>query len=120
MTSSFAHYRCACTCLALAVVLAPLQSKSCAAPPPRQWAVLIGVQEHTENALNLRYTENDVEKLRRVLVERAGLSDDRILRLTDGTVNRQPTKANIARVLPDFLEKAGPEDRVIVFFSGHG
>jgi uncharacterized caspase-like protein len=78
------------------------------------------VQQHEDRALNLRYTESDVKELRRVLVERAGLYGAHILQMTDGTPDRQPTLANLQSALPEFLEKAAPEDRVIVFFSGHG
>jgi hypothetical protein len=97
------------------VAAAPLR-----AAEPQQWAVLIGVERHDESRLNLKYTENDVQRLRQVLVERAGLSSDRILQLTDGTADRQPTLANLYRELPAFLRKPGPDDRVLVFFSGHG
>jgi hypothetical protein len=50
----------------------------------RQWAVLIAVQEHEDASLNLRFTNNDVEQLRRVLVERAGMPGNQILELTTG------------------------------------
>jgi hypothetical protein len=85
-----------------------------------QWAVLIGVQEHTERRFNLKFTENDVQRLRQTLVERAGLSPDYILQLTDGTADRQPTLANLKRELPAFLAKPVENERVLVFFSGHG
>src|SRR5205809_942368 len=38
-----------------------------------QWAVLIGVQKHDEKRLNLRFTNNDVRAVRKILIERAGL-----------------------------------------------
>jgi hypothetical protein len=93
---------------------------------PRQWAVLIGVQKHDEKRLNLRFTNNDVRAVRKILVERAGLPPDHVLQLTepdeDGALNkeRRPTLANLRRELPRFLARAGKDDRVIVFFSGHG
>jgi hypothetical protein len=105
------------------LVLAPAWLAAAAplrADGPQQWAVLIGVEKHEESRINLKYTENDVMRLRQALVERAGLSSDRILQLTDGTADRQPTLANLRRELPAFLRKPGPDDRVLVFFSGHG
>lgn len=86
----------------------------------RQWAVLIGVQEHDNKKFNLRYTENDVKKLRETLIQRAGLFEDRILELTDSGKGGRPTLANLQGKLPDFLAKAAANDRVLVFFSGHG
>jgi uncharacterized caspase-like protein len=94
--------------------------------PPRQWAVLIGVQKHANPLFNLHFPTNDVLALRKVLVERAALPAERILQLADldeiGKENkaRLPTLANLRRELPAFLAKVGKNDRVLVFFSGHG
>ncbi len=88
---------------------------------PKQWAVLIGVQEHEDARLNLRYTANDVRVLRQVLVDRAGIPESRILAMSDDSPQqKQPTLANLRREVPRFLAQADPEDQVLVFFSGHG
>ncbi|HTU90627.1 MAG TPA: caspase family protein [Gemmataceae bacterium] len=107
-----------CVCLAVGCLIS--LGPAARAAEPRQWAVLIGVQEHDERRFNLKFTENDVQRLRQTLVERAGLSSDYILQMTDGTADRRPTLANLKRELPAFLAKPAENDRVLVFFSGHG
>ena len=90
-------------------------------PGPRQWAVLIGVQEHDDARWNLQYTANDVRELRQVLIDRAGMPESRILAMyDDAPEEKRPTLANLRREVPRFLAQAGPEDQVLVFFSGHG
>jgi hypothetical protein len=90
------------------------------AEEPRQWAVLIGVQKHHNEKYNLRYTENDVKLLRETLIQRAGLFEDCILELTDGGKGGRPTRDNLQKKLPTFLAKLHDDDRLLVFFSGHG
>jgi hypothetical protein len=104
----------------LSLFLALPSTPAPAAEPPEQWAVLIGVQDHDKPAYNLKFTGNDVARLRQTLVERAGMDPRNILQMTDGTEDRKPTLANLRRELPRFLAQAGPEDRVLIFFSGHG
>jgi len=89
--------------------------------PARTWAVLIGVEEY-HRATPLRYTVNDVVQLRKTLIQRAGLSEDDVLQLVDSANNPrfQPLRASIMNELPNWLVKAEPNDRVIIFFSGHG
>jgi hypothetical protein len=94
--------------------------------PPRQWALLVAVQNHNDASMNLRYTTNDVLALRRILTERAGLPADQVLLLSDRDHTgkevkaRLPTLANLRRELPRILARAGAGDRVMVHFSGHG
>jgi uncharacterized caspase-like protein len=77
------------------------------------WAVIIGINDYQhERVPKLRYTVNDARA-----VEAAGLRRERITVFTD----RQATKARIEAALGDRVrQQAGREDRVLVFFAGHG
>lgn len=86
-----------------------------------QYAILIAVQQHDQEQLNLAYTLNDVEALKKVLMDRAGIPANRILELTDKAApDKKPRLANLRREVPAFLKKVGKFDRVLVFFAGHG
>lgn len=90
-------------------------------PPGEQWVVFIAVKQYAEPALSLAYPLEDAKALRTVLVERAGVPGDHVLELTDESPpERRPTLANLRRALPEFLRRAKPRDRVLVFFNGHG
>ena len=84
------------------------------------YAILIGVGKY-ERAHSLEFCPADINALQRVLTTRANLDETNILRMTDDSPeNLRPTLVNWMRELPKFLQRVGPEDRLIVFFSGHG
>jgi uncharacterized caspase-like protein len=87
----------------------------------RSWALLIGVEKYHRVA-TLRYTVNDVRQLATTLRNRAGFSEENVLEITDeaGTPRYQPLKASIEAELPVWLKQPGPDDSIIVYFSGHG
>lgn len=87
----------------------------------RSWAILIGVEKY-HRVPSLVYTTNDVHQLAATLRTRDGFSEDCLLELTDDATNPrfQPFKANIEAELSAFLQLPGPEDTVMVYFSGHG
>jgi hypothetical protein len=87
----------------------------------RQWAVLIGVQHHEDSRLDLNFTANDVRCLRETLLDRAeAMEKGQVLVLADTPNGISPTLANVRRELSEFLAKVGPDDSVLLFFSGHG
>jgi uncharacterized caspase-like protein len=90
------------------------------ADAPKQWAVLIGVQEHVNPMFNLKYSRNDVASLRETLQQRAGLPAGQILQLTDDVKDGQPTLMHLREKVLPFLAQVGKDDRMLVFFSGHG
>jgi uncharacterized caspase-like protein len=105
-----------------ALLAAPVQAQQPSARPEgRTWAVLIGVQKY-HRANPLRFTINDVRQLADTLHRRGGITSEQILELTDDAPNPryQPLRASLMAELPEFLAKPGPEDRLIVYFSGHG
>jgi Caspase domain len=102
----------------LALLALTVQSASA---QPAQWAVLIGVQKHKDDRLDLGCTTSDVAKLRQVLLERGGMPAANMLVMTDDSpAAKQPTLDNLRREVPKFLARVGKEDCVIVFYAGHG
>ncbi len=91
------------------------------APTSRQWAVLIGVEKYTK-ANPLSFTVNDVRQLSETLRTRGGYQKENILEITDKGANKgaQPFKESILDGLSSWLSKAGPEDTILIYFTGHG
>lgn len=86
----------------------------------RLHALLIGVSEYQNLPRNkwLEFATRDATELRDMLVQHYGFraGDVRVL------LNEQATRANIEAALNEFADnrKIGPEDGVLVYFSGHG
>ncbi len=87
----------------------------------RQFALLIGVEKY-QKAMPLRYTINDVKTLATTLRDRGAFDDNDVLLMTDDAefATRRPTRKNILEELPRWFSQMKPEDRLIVYFSGHG
>jgi hypothetical protein len=87
----------------------------------RQWAVLIGIEKY-QKANPLRYTINDVKRLAETLKGRGGFDQNCVFEITDDAPDpeTQPLKASLLAGLPRWLSQPTPEDRLIVYFSGHG
>ncbi len=80
------------------------------------WAVVIGINDYAEWP-RLAYAVHDAQGVTNKLKERFGFQDERIITLLDG----EATRENILRVLGDDLPaKLGEDDRVFVFYAGHG
>ena len=89
-------------------------------PLPRVRALLIGVQDYPNLAepLHLRAPAADVARLRTALTA-SGMRHDAITVMTERE-GRRPTRAAILAALDELAATAGPQDRVLVYFSGHG
>jgi peptidoglycan/xylan/chitin deacetylase (PgdA/CDA1 family)/uncharacterized caspase-like protein len=82
----------------------------------RSWAVVVGVDKYTRWP-RLSYAVHDAEGVQEALIERYGFEPDHVISLFDKDATRQ----RILEVLGDELPtRVGPEDRVFVFFAGHG
>ncbi len=81
------------------------------------YALLIGINEY-QNVPKLEYAVNDVKALRDVLVKSYGFDAAKITVLTDA----QATKDGITRALARVTGRARVqrEDRILIYFSGHG
>jgi hypothetical protein len=99
-----------------------------AAPPPalvlqpgqrNAFAVVVGISRYQHNEDNLlpdlAFADDDATSFSQVL-RHMGWSDSHIRLL----VNEDATRENISIALQSWLTKAGPEDVVVVFWSGHG
>jgi formylglycine-generating enzyme required for sulfatase activity len=87
------------------------------APYSDSWAVLIGINRYQHPRIpRLRYAVNDAQAVERALLAQ-GFRQDRIFTLTDD----KATKTAIERLLGDQLrQQVGANDRLLVFFAGHG
>jgi predicted metal-dependent hydrolase len=79
------------------------------------WAVVIGINDYIR-APKLKYAVRDAEEFTEVLVNYYGFKRENIVKLID----REATKENIMKAFDKLRSKAGKEDRVLVFFAGHG
>lgn len=83
-------------------------------------ALIIGVNEYPKLPLNrqLKCAENDAKALREVLIARYGFADQNVTLL----LGPAATKRGIDDALIDLSSpsRVSRDDRVIVFFSGHG
>ena len=81
------------------------------------WAVIIGIDDYQHPRVGkLRYAVNDAQAVKKLLLGQ-GFRSDRLFTLID----RQATKARIETLLGDELMlRVGPDDRLLVFFAGHG
>ncbi|TAJ08876.1 MAG: hypothetical protein EPO61_08200 [Nitrospirae bacterium] len=79
----------------------------------KSWAVVIGINEYQHNIPKLRYAVADAQAIGEEL-ERRGFTVIRLL-------NQQATGERIRAVLGDELPaRMKPEDRLLVFYAGHG
>ncbi len=96
--------------------------------PGSRYALLIGVKKYNPSAglSDLKFTENDVENLREVLVKRCGYPAENVILLTTseavkrGKPGFEPTARNIRRALKQVMLRCKEEDTLLLAFSGHG
>ena len=82
-----------------------------------QRALLIGVEKY-RRAPPLRFITNDVKQLSWTLRYRGSYQ---VAEIVDGaSLAMVPTADVLRRELPDWLDRAAPQDDVLVYFSGHG
>ena len=79
------------------------------------WAIIIGINEY-EFVDPLSYAVNDAEKIRSILIDKYGFPEDNIKFLAD----EDATKDNILEAFNGILLTAQENDRVVVFYAGHG
>ena len=100
--------------------LAPAKPES-ASRVPRGYALIIGISAYAnlDADRQLRYAESDAEAMYRVLISKQGgafpADNVKLLKGPDATL------ANIRYYLEEWLPGvAAPDDRVVVYFAGHG
>ncbi|MFL6231920.1 MAG: caspase family protein [Thermoanaerobaculia bacterium] len=85
---------------------------------PQRWALLIGINSYPNFSPRGQLTGciHDVEVMRQVLIDSFNFPESQIALLIDG----QATREGILGAMKDLVQKAGPEDVVVVHYSGHG
>lgn len=78
----------------------------------RTFALLAGVSNYGDTAINLRTSTKDVKELRQVL--------NRQQATVSTLTGKHATRANIVKHLEAIVQLAQPEDKIFFFFSGHG
>jgi hypothetical protein len=96
---------------------APAPMPAPASPKLQVWAVVIGVASYHHMPV-LRYTDDDAYRMYAFLKSPEGgaLDDDHIRILVD----EEATLGNIKRTMTEIFGQAGPNDLVMLYFSGHG
>jgi hypothetical protein len=108
---------------ALALLIAlPLAGQD--KPKGKKYALLVGITEYDHSKLApLKYTENDVEELARVLANKSGgFGSVRLLTTSRGEKRPadKPTAKNIRAAVKNLLAKKTRHDTLLVALSGHG
>lgn len=79
-------------------------------------ALIIGINKYL-NASPLGYAVSDAEEMKTVLTKELGFDEGNVTYLTDG----EATRENIFKAYMKYAgEQYGIDDRIIVFFAGHG
>ncbi|HVS52518.1 MAG TPA: caspase family protein [Opitutaceae bacterium] len=79
------------------------------------WALVIGIDRY-QHVTPLSFAGNDAISIDRALVESLGFPKENIVMLRD----EQATRAAIRKEFLAFAERCSPDDRIVVFFAGHG
>lgn len=99
-----------------------LTGPAAAQPAKRRGPVLhvvaVGVARYRDTRLNLRYADIDAVEFAQAVSDQAPPPFQQVTRTV--LVNRYATATNVRRLLERLVQEAGPEDTVVLFFSGHG
>jgi len=79
------------------------------------WAVIIGIDKY-DNLSNLDYAVADAEAVKDMLVSKFDYKEENVKLL----LNEEANRANIVNVISDVSLQAGENDRILVFYAGHG
>jgi uncharacterized caspase-like protein/peptidoglycan/xylan/chitin deacetylase (PgdA/CDA1 family) len=95
----------------------PVPKAKAAAGYANSWAIVIGIDEYPKWP-RLQYAVRDAAGVGQVLVQKFGFAPERVTTLK----NEQATRAGILAAFHDKLAHGGvqPNDRLFVFFAGHG
>ena len=86
-----------------------------------RWALLIGINGYATMS-ELNYCAQDARAIQDVLIRRGGYDPQKIILLTEDQEkpSHHPTFANVKRRIAQITREAGPDDSLIISFSGHG
>lgn len=102
--------------ISLFIILLAVLSGS--AQTPKKFAVIVGCADYQNNRLDLRYPDDDAYRYYAYLKSCSGgnIDDENIAVLIDEAA----TKQNIISTMNAVFSKAGANDMLIFYFSGHG
>ena len=88
--------------------------------PGRSWAIIVGISRYaspggTDGLTNLAFADDDARAFYEALLER-GWDTDQVKLLLDSDA----TQRNVIKVVEGWLTKAGPDDLILLYWSGHG
>ena len=84
-------------------------------PYNESWALIIGIDKYQEWP-QLEYAVNDAKSVRQLLIDQFEFKADHVTILLD----KEATLQYIKTALSDIAAKANQNDRLLVYFSGHG
>ncbi len=95
------------------VVLLPFTVKTA-----NHWALIVAIKDYPPagEANDLAGCDIDGQKMKALLTEAFGFPEDHVTTVLD----LNATRANIEKALLDLAAKAGPDDSVVFYYSGHG
>ena len=79
------------------------------------WALIIGIDKY-QNVKKLNYAVDDAESIKEILEDSFQFPSGNISIL----INEEATKQNILKSFSEITKNAKSNDRVLVFFAGHG
>tara|TARA_B100000959_G_C14913335_1_gene596116 strand:- start:153 stop:1436 length:1284 start_codon:yes stop_codon:yes gene_type:complete len=79
------------------------------------WALIIGINKYT-NAPLLKYAVNDANEIKKLLINNFSFNKKNVKILTD----EEATLSAIRRELESIAKASKENDRVIIYFAGHG
>lgn len=85
-------------------------------PEPEIWAISAGISGYSSAADVLNRASMDAVEMYDFLIEEQGVPADHVILLVDAMATSEEFISGISAL----LNAAGPEDKVVVFFSGHG
>ena len=91
-------------------------------PPPRpsssSYALIVGIADYKDPELRLNYTEADAQEMYFILTDPRGgnFPPEFVHRL----IGKEATRERLASELEWLTQSARPDDRVLIYFAGHG
>ena len=79
------------------------------------YALIIGISEY-QNVAHLNYGASDAEAIQNLLISQFDFPEENTRLL----INEDATKNNIRRAFSDLINVIGEDDRLLIYFSGHG
>ena len=106
--------------LGKAITVAPVAPIAITREGGQRWALIIGINDYTSMP-SLRFARQDAQALAQAL-EQAGFNRAQMVIMTDDADDKTlyPTRGNLRNRINQIAQMVGPNDVLVIFFSGHG